>query len=72
MKKIKRYNNVAKKILLFNCKDRNYEGYLYLLKNNEIINLINTDDGNNGSNLKIIKYLDFDMTIKVGVISIKK
>ena len=75
IKKVKKKltnNDVLKKILIFNCKDENYDRYLYLLNNKDYANLINFNDNDKESNLKFIRYLDIDMMVKIGIISIKK
>ena len=65
-------NLINKKILLFNCKDKNYDRYLYLLKDKEFVNLFDFTDDEKKANLKFVRYLDADMLVKIGVISKKR
>ena len=70
--KIINANKIITKILLFKCKDNNYNRYFYLLKDNNFCNILLSNDNKIESNIQLIQYLDIDMTVKVGMISTKK
>lgn len=65
-------NILLRKVLLFNCKDYNYNRYLYILKNKEFINLIIQNNNSDEANLKLVQYMDIDMEVKVGIISTRE
>lgn len=61
----------AKKILIYKVNDKNHYRYMHLTKIGNLGSLICILSNSRNSNLEIINYLDFDLTVKVGLITSK-